>query len=100
MNNQLEFTPFTVSFYNIGPVQAVQLTSSNFQDVQEWLREHDCVAPEWTNESFVIGLWVPNTWHDRGKRTPVPFGWWIYLRPNGSVGVGSEVAVEQNWTRG
>lgn len=42
-------------------IEMVRLTDDNFTDVREWLENHGCKVSYWTNEAFVIGLWVTNT---------------------------------------
>lgn len=99
-HDELTFTSLVCNYHGVGRVEAVQLTSRNFSEVQRWLNSKRADATLWTNESFVVGLWVDNTWHDRHDRTPVPFGWWVYEDADGRVGVASEVSYEEHYTRG
>ena len=100
-HDPLKFTTYTVNYYSVGLAEAVQLTSENFLSVQDWLEENGATAHLWTNESYVVGLWVHNTWHDRSDKTPVPFGWWVYrTADDGSIGCGSEISVEGHWDKG
>jgi hypothetical protein len=80
------------------PIDMVQLTNENFGTVKQWLEGNDCEVSYWTNEAFVIGFWVSNTWHDGGSKTPVPFGWWLYKSPHsGEMGAASAVSLEQHY---
>jgi hypothetical protein len=78
-------------------IEMVQLTNENYADVEEWLENHGCKVSYWTNESFIIGLWVTGTWHDGSSKTPVPFGWWLYQSPHGSMGAASEPAIRKHY---
>jgi hypothetical protein len=95
---ELTFTDYVAGHYSVGPVKAVQLTLDNFREVKRWLEDNGSNVHYWTNESFVVGLWVFNTWHDRGDKTPVPFGWWVYQAETGSIGVASEVTLKEHYT--
>lgn len=80
-------------------IEMIQLTIDNFMAVQAWLEDNDSEAHLWTNESYVIGLWVHNTWHDGSGKTPMPFGWWVYRSPHsGRTGVASDVALAEHYT--
>ncbi len=85
-------------WFDSDTIDMAQLTSSNYSAARQWLEAHGCATDLWTNESWIVGLWIAGTWHDSGKRTPVPFGWWLYLSPTtGRVGVVSEVALRKDY---
>jgi hypothetical protein len=98
MFKNLAFTRYVGSYYSIGLVDAVQLTRKNYGEVEEWLKENGSDIHYWTNESLIIGFWVFNTWHDRHDKTPVPFGWWVYLSDSGMIGAASEGAIDEHYT--
>lgn len=79
-------------------IEVVELTEGNFLTVEKWLNGLGGDASEWTNESFVAGIWLGGTWHDRGRRTPVPFGWSVYYCPQTSeIGAACPYALEANY---
>lgn len=97
MHDPIVFTSLFSSYYKTGRVEAVQVTTKNFRTVEIWLDEHGNETSVWTNESFVIGLWIYGAWHDSYGRTPMPFGWWVYRTEDGDIGVASPEALEEHY---
>jgi hypothetical protein len=85
------------SFLDGETLEAVQLTVGNFLTVEDWLEANGSEVHLWTNESYVVGLWVFNTWHDRSDKTPAPFGWWAYRTEDGRIGVAAEVSLDSHY---
>lgn len=79
-------------------IEMAQLTPDNYGDIRKWLEARGSEVHYWTNESFIVGLWVFDTWHDGSAKTPMPFGWWIYQSPSdGKVGIASEPALKKHY---
>jgi hypothetical protein len=78
-------------------LEMAQLTTENYFSIEKWLEANGSEAHFWTNESFIVGLWVFGTWHDGSSKTPAPFGWWVYRTEDGRIGVAAEVTLGEHY---